>query len=124
MTTYESQVQSWNGPGLSLVERQMATYLDVEIVNARRRSSREFDVELDYVAPGVDGSTGWMPLVLLQLEWQRRPMEIGGLVEAAGGCFAEKCAEDWDCVRDLDDDEKFMAMCHGVWALAQARLKK
>lgn len=124
MTTYESQDQPWNGPGLSPLERQMATYLDVEVVNARRRSYREFDVEIDYLAAGADGSTGWMPLVLLHQEWKRRPMEIGGLVEAAGGCSAEKCAKDWDYVRDLDSDEKFMAMCHGVWALAQARLRK
>lgn len=123
MTTYESQDQPWNGPGLSPLERQMATYLDVEIVNARRRSAREFDVELDYIAPGVDGSTGWMPLVLLPLEWKRRPMEIGGLVEAAGGCSIEECAEDWECVRALDDDEKFLGICHGVWALFYARVK-
>lgn len=123
MRTYESQNKTWNGPGLSPLERQMVTYLDVEVVNARRRSDREFDVEIDYLAAGADGSTGWMPLVLLHQEWKRRPMEIGGLVEAAGGCPAEKCVKDWAYVRDLDDDEKFMAMCHGVWVLAQVRLK-
>jgi hypothetical protein len=124
MSTFETQDRPWNGPGLSPLERQMATYLDVEIVNARRRSSREFDVELDYIATGEEGSTGWMPLVLLHEEWKRRPMEIGRLVEAAGGRATEKCTQDWDYVRSLDDDEKFMAMCHGIWALAQARIKQ
>lgn len=124
MTTFESQDRPWHGPGLSPLERQMASYLEVEVVNVRRRSSREFDVEMDYIAPGVEGSIGWMPLVLLHEEWKHRPMEIGGLVEAAGGCSADECAKDWDCIRDLDDDEKFMAMCHGLWALTQARLKK
>jgi len=124
MSTYESQGRPWNGPGLSPLERQMVTYLDVEVLNTRRRSSREFDVDIDYIAPGDDGSTGWMPLVLLYLEWKRRPMEIGGLVETAGGCCAEQCAKEWENVLDLDDNEKFIWMCHGVWALVHARLKE
>ena len=124
MTTYESQDRPWNGPGLSPLERQMATYLDVEVVNARRRSSQVFDVDIDYNAPGEDCSIGWMPLVLLHLEWKRRPMEIGGLVEAAGGRSAGECAKDWDFVLDLADNDKFMGMCHGVWALVHARVKE
>jgi hypothetical protein len=100
----------------------MATFLDVEVVNARRRSDREFDVEIDYIASGQDGTTGWMPLVLLHEEWKRRPLEVGGLVEAAGGRDAAKCAEDFAYVRDIDNQDSFMAMCHGVWAIAFFRL--
>jgi hypothetical protein len=121
MPTYETQSRALHGPGLSPLERDMATFLDVEVVNARRRSAREFDVEADYLAPGQDGTTGWMPLVLLHEEWKRRPLEVGGLVEAAGGANAAECAEDFACVLDLDNQDQFMAMCHGVWAIVQAR---
>ncbi|WP_298151030.1 hypothetical protein [Flavobacterium sp.] len=123
MTKFESQIHSWNGPGFLPIERQMATYLDLEVINVRRRSACEFDVDIDYVTAGGDCLSGWMPLVVLYQEWERRPGEIGGLVEAAGGCSAEKCEKDWDYIRDLDDNEKFLAICHSVWVLSQFKLK-
>lgn len=121
---YEAQARQWHGPGLSQLERAMVTYLELEVVNARRLTARDFDVDIDFIAPGMtNGAMGWMPLVVLHEEWRRRPEDIGGLAEAAGGRAAEECAKDWDYIRDLDDHEKFIGMCHGVWALVCARSK-
>lgn len=117
---FETQ-QPGQGPGLSSVERALATYLDVEIVRARRRSERDFDVEIDFIAPGRQCEVGWMPLVVLLVEWRRRPDEVGALAEAAGGRSAADCAEDWDYILDIDDLDVFMSMCEGVWALVCAR---
>jgi hypothetical protein len=62
-----------------------------------------------------------MPLVFLHQEWRRRPYEIGGLAEAAGARQASDCAKDWDHIRDLDDQEKFLVMCVGAWKLILLR---
>lgn len=121
MPMYETQARPWNGPGLSPLERKLATYLQLVVVNARRRSANEFDVEIDYIVPEQECTTGWMPLVLLHEQWKRRPREIGELVEAAGGRSAADCEDDWDYVLELDDHEKLMSICHGIWALACAR---
>jgi len=115
------QDRPWHGPGLSPMERAMTGYLRLDVVNARRRSDRDFDVDIDFTASGRKGATGWLPLVVLHEEWLQRPEEIGGLAEAAGARSAEDCARDWSYVLDLDDDGKFLSMCHGVWALVCAR---
>lgn len=118
---YEVQARPWHGPGFSKSERAMATYLGLEVINVRRRSGGDFDVEIDYIAADQHAETAWMPLVFLHQEWRRRPYEIGGLAEAAGARQASDCAKDWDHIRDLDDQEKFLVMCVGAWKLILLR---
>ena len=122
MSDFEIQARRGQGPGLSSKERELVTVLGLDVVNARRRSDRDFDVEVDYRVRDQDGTTGWLPLVLLHEEWKRRPVEIGALaVEGGSPHSADDCSDDFECVLDIDDQDKFMAMCHAIWATQQAK---